>query len=141
MVGIVVFWASFLALLFFLLGIMFKALASAFNALLAATGKIVIYGGIAALGTLAVFLLCSIISGIITDGILSVLKDIVGFAIVAGVVFFLFGAIGAAIIEVIVSVAEAIIGFISAVLEGISDFCENRYHSFLSAIMKRLDRC
>ena len=117
MVGIVVFWASFLALLFFLLGIMFKALASAFNALLAATGKIVIYGGIAALGTLAVFLLCSIISGIITDGILSVLKDIVGFAIVAGVVFFLFGAIGAAIIEVIVSVADAIIGFISAVLE------------------------
>jgi len=85
--------------------------------------------------------LCSIISGIITDGILSVLKDIVGFAIVAGVVFFLFGAIGAAIIEVIVSVAEAIIGFISAVLEGISDFCENRYQSFLSAIMKRLDRC
>ena len=55
MVGIVVFWASFLALLFFLLGIMFKALASAFNALLAATGKIVIYGGIAALGTLAAF--------------------------------------------------------------------------------------
>ena len=61
MVAFVIFWSAAFAIIFFMLGIFFKGLASAFNALLSSLGSVLAIGGLAALAGIALFLLYGII--------------------------------------------------------------------------------
>ena len=72
MVAFVIFWSAAFAIIFFVLGVFFKALASIFNALLTSIGGILAIGGLAGLAGIGLYLLYAIIDGIIKEGFWSV---------------------------------------------------------------------
>ena len=141
MVAFVIFWSATFAIFFFVLGIIFKGLASAFNALLSSIGGVLAIGGLAALAGIALYLLYGIIDGIIKEGFWSVLGMIVLLVIEIGIIGAIVGGLGAMILEIVVSIAVFILSIISAVLEGAAGLCERSYAKFLTAIIKRLDKC
>lgn len=141
MVAFVIFWSAAFAIIFFILGIFFKALASAFNALMASLGGILAIGGLAGLAGIALYLLYAIIDGIIKEGFWSVIGTIVMFVILIGIVGAIIGGLGALILEIVVMVVGYALVIISAVLEWAADLCERSYAKFLKAIISRLDKC
>lgn len=141
MVAFVIFWSATFAIIFFILGIIFKALASAFNALLASIGGVLAIGGLAGLAGIALYLLYAIIDGIIKEGFWSVVGTIVMFFIVLGIFGAIIGGLGAVLLEIIVSVAVFVLEIISGILEWLAMTCEKGYAKFLTAIIKRLDKC
>lgn len=141
MVAFVIFWSAAFAIIFFVLGVFFKALASIFNALLTSIGGILAIGGLTGLAGIGLYLLYAIIDGIIKEGFWSVVGMIVLFLVVIGIIGAIVGGLGAALLELIVVVAEAILFFISGILEWLAATCERAYTKFLTAIIKRLDKC
>lgn len=141
MVAFVIFWSAAFVIIFFILGIFFKALASAFNALMSSIGEILAVGGLAGLAGVALYLLYAIIDGIIKEGFWSVIGTIVMLFIVIGIVGAIAGGLGALILEIVVMVVGYALMIISAVLEWAADLCERSYAKFLKAIISRLDKC
>lgn len=141
MVAFVIFWSATFAIIFFVLGIFFKALASAFNALLTSIGGVLAIGGLAGLTGIALYLLYAIIDGIIKDGFWSVVGTIIMFLIVLGIFGAIIGGLGAALLELVVVVVTFVLEIISGILEWLAMTCEKGYAKFLTAIIKRLDRC
>lgn len=141
MVAFVIFWSAAFAIIFFILGIFFKALASAFNALMASIGGVLAIGGLAGLAGIALYLLYAIIDGIIKNGFWSVIGTIVMLVIVIGIVGAIVGGLGELILEIVVMVVGYALMIISAVLEWAADLCERLYAKFLKAIISRLDKC
>ena len=141
MVAFVIFWSAAFAIIFFILGIFFKALASAFNALMASIGGVLAIGGLAGLAGIALYLLYAIIDGIIKNRFWSVIGTIVMLVIVIGIVGAIVGGLGELILEIVVMVVGYALMIISAVLEWAADLCERLYAKFLKAIISRLDKC
>ncbi len=140
MVALVIFWAAVFAVLFFVLGVVFKALASVFNALMASTGVFAI-GALAAMAVIALYLLYAIADGIIREGFWAVFGWVLMFLVIIGIVGAIFGGLGAVLLELIIVVAEAVLLVVSGALEWLADKCERGYIKFLKVIINRLDRC
>lgn len=140
MVAFVIFWSSFFALVFFVLGVIFKALASALNALLSSI-KVLSLGALAAMIVIALSLLYAIVDGIVKGGLLSVIGTIVMFVVVLGIFGAIFGGLGAALLELVVTVALFVLDIVSGALEWLANGCENGYIKFLRIIINRLDKC
>lgn len=141
MVAFVIFWASALTMLFFVLNVLFKALASAFNALLSSLAGIVAIGGLAALAVLALFLLYAVIDKIVTQGIGSAILAIFLLLVGIGAAGAIFGGLGTMLLSIVVYIAAGFFTAISFVLEGAAAICETGYAKFLSIIQERIDRC
>lgn len=141
MVAFVIFWSAAFAIIFFVLGIIFKGLTSAFNALLSSIGGVLAIGGLAALAGIALYLLYGIIDGIIREGFWSVVGTIIMFIIVLGIVGAIIGGLGAMILEIAVMIAAYVLMIVSSILEGAAALCEKAYAKFLTAIIKQLDKC
>lgn len=141
MVAFVIFWAAVLAVLFFILGIIFKGLASALNSLLSSIGDILVIGGLATLAVTALYLLYAIIDGIITQGIREVLGMILLFVLGIGIVGALLGGLGSVLLSIIVVITEYILLVSSFVLERAAAICEEGYNKFLTVIQNCLDKC
>lgn len=140
MVAFVIFWSSFFALIFFVLGVIFKALASALNALLSSV-KVLSLGALAAMIVIALFLLYAIVEGIVQGALLSVIGTIVMFVVVLGIFGAIFGGLGAMLLELVVTVYLFVLDIVSGVLEWLANGCENGYIKFLRIIINRLDKC
>lgn len=147
MVAFVIFWAAVFALLFFLLGVIFKALASVFNYALQASvaSMIPIIGKfcIPILLAIALGILYAIVVGIMTEGFWSVIGLLILLVILIGITVALFGWLGALLwvfLELIVACVLYIIGLVSYGLEWLADRCERGYLKFLNVIIKRIDR-
>ncbi len=131
------FGAALSALIFYVLGIFFKALASAFYTL-ETSGSLLL-----AIAGLVLFLdvVLALISDVAIDGVLGVLSLIGGVLLVLAIIGALLGWLG----EIIVTVAAAVVGvvfnIISTVLELIAGLCEHGYIKSLSAITRRLEKC
>ncbi|MDE6747959.1 MAG: hypothetical protein K2K21_02680 [Lachnospiraceae bacterium] len=140
MVAFVIFWSSFFALVFFVLGVIFKALASALNALLSSI-KVLSLAALAAMIVIALFLLYAIVEGIVQGALLSVIGTIVMFVVVLGIFGAILGGLGAALLEFIVTVSLLILDIVSGVLEWLANGCESGYIKFLRIIINRLNKC
>ncbi len=140
MVALVIFWAAVFAVLFFVLGVVFKALASVFNALMASTGVFAI-GVLAAMAVIALYLLYAIADGIIKEGFWAVFGWVLLFLVVIGIGGAILGGLGAVLLELIIVVAEAVLLVVSGALEWLADKCERGYIKFLKVIINRLGRC
>lgn len=141
MVAFVIFWSATFAIIFFVLGIIFKALASAFNALLIAIVEVFVIGGLVGLVGIALYLLYAIIDGIIKEGFWSVGGMIIIFFIVLGAFVAIIGDTGKVLLDIVVTVAMFVLEIISSILECFAMTCEKGYAKFLAAITKRLDKC
>ncbi|MCM1326316.1 MAG: hypothetical protein NC094_04265 [Bacteroidales bacterium] len=141
MVTFIIFWAAVFALLFFVLAVIFKILASALEALLSAGGQTLAVGFLAIIIVIALSLFYAIVDGIIKEGLLSVLGTIVLFVIVLGILGAIFGGLGAALIELVVAAALFVLEIVSGVLEWLADKCEDGYIKFLRIIVNRIDNC
>lgn len=147
MVAFVIFWAAVFALIFFLLGVIFKALASVFNYALQASveGMIPIIGMFCTpiLLAIAIGILYAIVVGIITEGFWSVIGLLILLFILIGIVVALFGWLGSLLwvcLELIAVCVLYIIEFVSSGLEWLADGCESGYIKFLNVIIKRIDQ-
>lgn len=136
----IIFWAAIFAIIFFLIGVVCKGLASVFNG---AVKTITFVGAIGLLGGLAAVALCliyAIVHGIITEGFMSVLELIIMFLFEIGIIILVIGWLGPIIVEVIAFVVMLVVGFVSDVLEFAADACERAYGYFLNAIIKQLEK-
>lgn len=137
MVTFIIFWAALFALVFFVLGVIFKALASAFHALLFSIGRALAVGGLAGLAALVLYSLYAIVNGIARGDLITVIEAIV----VVVLVLCLFGAIvvylGAILLEFVFKILE----IVSGILEWFADRCEKGYINFLTVIVNRLNKC
>ena len=137
----VIFWSAIFAIIFFVLGIFFKALASAFNALLTSLGDVLAIGGLAGGAGVILYLLYAIIDGIIKEGFWSVVGEIVLIFIGICMMVAFTGGLGALILEIVVVVVRYVLTIVSEILEWAADLCERKYVKFLKAIISRLDKC
>lgn len=147
MVAFVIFWAAVFALLFFLLGVIFKGLASVFNYALQASveSMIPIIGlfCVPILLAIALGILYAIVVGIITEGFWSVIGLLILLSIIIGIVVALFGWLGSLLwvcLELIAVCVLYVIGFVSSGLEWLAVRCEWGYVKLLNVIIKRIDR-
>ena len=141
MVAFVIFWASLFCVIFFLLGTLFKGLASLFTGFVTSVMNVIRIAILAGLGIVALFALYLIASGIRTSGLGDVIGTIVIFVIVLGIIGGLLGGLGADLLDLATAVVEFVIAIVSGVLEGAAGICERAYVHFLMAIIKRLDKC
>lgn len=141
MVALVIFWSSFFCLIFFLLGGIFKGLASAFNALLSSIGLVLTIAFFSGAVAFVLWLLYDIIDGIITSGFLAVLGTIIIFVIVVGLIIGLVGSFGVVLLELAAVIGIYILTAVSFVLEGAASLCEKAYGHFLFVITNRLEKC
>lgn len=141
MVAFVIFWSAAFAITFYVLGIIFKGLASAFNALLMAIGRLISIGGITALAGVAVYLIYAITHGILKEGAGAVISEIIMFVVVFGIIISVIGGLGDLIMGIAIMILGAVIDVVSTVLEWTSVFFERIYEKCLKAIIGRLDKC
>lgn len=141
MVTFVIFWSAVFALLFFVLAVIFKILASALGALLSAGGQALAVGGLAVGAVIALSLFYAIVDGIIKGGLLSVIGTIVMLLFVLGILGAFLGGLGAALVELVVTVALLVLDVVSGVLEWLAEKCEDGYIKFLRIIVNRIDNC
>ncbi len=141
MAAFVIFWSAAFAILFFVSGIVFKALASVFNALLVSITGISGIGGLAGLAGVALYLLYAIIDGIIKEGFWSVVGSIILLLIVLGLVGGILGGFGAALLGLVLIVATIALDTVSGILEWLAATCERQYVKCLAAMMHRLNKC
>lgn len=148
MVAFIIFWAAVFASLFFLLGVIFKALASVVNYALqaSAASMVPIIGLFSApiLLVIALLILYGVVIGIKTGEIWSAIGYIILIFIIIGIVAALFGWLGALLLtfaEIVVLCAMYIIGFVSIALEWLANGCEGVYIKCLNAIINRIDKC
>ncbi len=141
MVAFVIFWAALFCVIFFLLGTLFKGLASLFTGFITSAIYVISFAILAGLGVAALFAIYAIANGIRTSGIGEVIGTIVILVIVIGIIGGLLGELGAALLELATAVVEIVITVVSVVLEGAAEICEKAYAHFLMAIIKRLDKC
>ena len=137
MVTLVIFWAALFCVIFFLLGTLFKGLASLFTGFIYSVMDIISIAILAGLGIVVLFNLYAIAQGIRTSGLGKVIVYIVILVIELGIIGGLLGRLGAILLEL----AEFIITIVSAVFEGAAAFCEKAYAHFLLVIIKRVDKC
>ena len=141
MVACVIFWSAVFAIIFFVLGTFFKALASAFNALLTSLGRVLAISGLAGGTGVVLYLLYAIIGGINEEGFWTVIGPIVFIIIVIGFIVALIGGFGEILLEIVVALVENMLIIVSEVLEWAADLCERKYIKFLKVIIRRLDKC
>ena len=137
MVTLVIFWAALFCVIFFLLGTLFKGLASLFTGFIYSVMDIISIAILAGLGIVVLFTLYAIAQGIRTSGLGKVIGSMVILVIEFGIIGGLLGRLGAILLEL----AEFIITIVSAVFEGAAAFCEKAYAHFLLVIIKRVDKC
>lgn len=141
MVALVIFWASFFCLVFFLLGAICKGLASAFNALLSSLGLVLIIAFYTVVGALLLYMLHDIVDGIITSGLLKMIGTIILFTLLVSLIVAIVGSIGVFLLGLAVEIGLLILGAISCILEGAASLCEKAYGHFLLVITNRLEKC
>ena len=141
MITFVVFWAALMCVLFFLIGAVFKGLASVFRGLLESAQLVIAIGILAGLAAGALVLIAAIIEGIVTQGLGEVIGTIILALIILGIFGSLVGGLGSLLLELAVMIAGILLTAIEFVLEGGSALCEKAYEHFLRVIDKRLDGC
>lgn len=148
MVAFVIFWAAVFALLFFLLGVIFKALASVFNYAIQASFAYMLSAigifSIPILLVIALGILYAIVVGVMSQGFWSIIGILILLSIIIGIAVGLLGVIGSLLsvwLELILSAALFVIGLVSIGLEWLADICESGYVKFLNVIIRRIDRC
>ena len=141
MVAFVIFWSAMFAIIFFMAGTCFKALASAFNALISSLGAVLAFAGLAFLAAIALCLIYEMIEAIAGGSLGQILGTILLIGVEAAILFAIFGGIGAMILEIVVMVVTYALTAVSFVLEKAAFICEKGYAKSLTAIIRRLDRC
>ena len=141
MVTITIFFAAIFTLLFFILGIVFKGLASAFDSLLESIDELIKYGKWILSVYAAMSVSVIVIDRIIKDGMSSVLAQGVEIAVSLFFIWLLLGSTGGFLEEIIESILYIISDYTSFALEFIADKCEIAYAKFLGIIVKNLDKC
>ncbi|WP_031547769.1 hypothetical protein [Oribacterium sp. FC2011] len=140
MVAFGIFWCAAFAILFFILGVIFKALASAFNALLTTLVNLIALGVLVGLVELAIYMLCSTIQGIITEGFFAVLGSFLMFAVALVIFIVLVGGLGFMIFGLMVSLVSLLAGAVSSILDWIAETCEKQYARMLKSLINRIDK-
>lgn len=141
MTTFVIFWAALLAIFFFIAGTLFKALASAFYALMSFIGKMIIF---LILGTVVLFSVSGIymfIDAVIKGGFGNFIEGAVISVVVLGILIAIFGGIGAVVLDIAISTADLVIRAASFILEGAAGVFERGYAKFLTVIIKRIEKC
>lgn len=143
----IIFWAATFAILFFIIGIFFKILASAFYAILNSIVSILKISGFILLAIVTLFLLYGIVEETVNSslGRALALFGILVIEVVVGTVFIL--GISSFVLTFILMFLECIVGIIifilksiSQILDWISDACEKIYKKLLMVIVSRLDK-
>lgn len=141
MVTFVMFWAALFAMSFFIAGTLFKALASAFQALMNFVFSMVVYLIFLCVAVLGVSAIWEIVDGIVTGNLKSAIANIVLVVVMCVVLVGLVGWLGAAILELVIAAIDVASRFVSFVVEGLASICEKGYAKSLNMIVNRIEKC
>lgn len=147
----IVFWMAVIGLLFFVTGLVFRAVSSAINALVNTAALIITAGGGAAVLAFLLFFISICIDTVAMDGFkqgfsvilalfatLAILIGVVGFILMIALAFG--GGFVLAFFMECLSAVLKVIEIISDAAEMIASFCERRYESNLGKIRIRLEK-
>lgn len=141
MFALVIFGAALLAVIFFIFGTFFKALASACNALLSFLRWILI-SFVAAVAAVVVLWIIVYMSDSMAGGNWGQLLWMIPLlGLMAGISGAIFYGLGTSILESVLSVVSFVVGGILSVSEKAADFCEKGYNKFLTIIIKQVEKC
>lgn len=114
---IIIFWACVMAIIFFVVGTFFKALASCLEGAITAIEQIIVVGLIMVVGMVGLYLLYAIIHGILNGGLMDVIAYVIELIITICIIFALFGMIGEIIIGIIMVCVQCLISVTAMILE------------------------
>lgn len=142
MVAITIFWASALAMIFFLLGVVFKGLAAAFNALFSSPiVKFCKYVGLTALIVVVLFVI-GLIEVSMSNGTLgSIITIFVILIVILAIGYGLVGWLGDILWGASAEASNKLLEMTSYVLEHGAAFCDEVYGRFLRIIIDRIKKC
>ena len=141
MSALIIFGASILAILLFGLQTLFKALASACNALANSLGLILT---IACAAFAAIIALCiiAILGDALTGGSLMQLLWIIPLiALGGGLAGAVAAGFGQSVLEVVLAAVNLVVGKLVVGLEYAAAACEKGYTKFLTVIIRRVESC
>lgn len=141
MTTFVIFWAALFTIFFFITGTCFKALASAFNALLNSAGVILVIAGLALAAVVALSLIYGVIDAIGTGNIGQVILTIILLVVILGFFGAIFGGLGAVLFGIAVTIVTYVLTAVSVFLEKAALICERGYAKSLTAIASRVEKC
>ena len=136
----IIFIAAVFTVLFFVLGVIFKGLASMFNGVVNSVSFIAAIGFLGGLTAGGLYLVYTIVNGIMTDGIMSVIGNILMFFLYVVIIFMFVGWLGQIALMVIAAVISVAMGLVSDILDFAAMACECAYAYFLKAIVNQLEK-
>lgn len=138
---IIIFWACVMAIIFFVVGTFFKALASCLEGAITAIEQIIVVGLIMVVGMVGLYLLYAIIHGILNGGLMDVIAYVIELIITICIIFALFGMIGEIIIGIIMVCVQCLISVTAIILEKMAWIFEKGYVSSINLIFKYVEKC
>lgn len=139
----IIFWASLFAVVFFLLGAIFKSIASLTKALVVASAYIVLITLGVGVTIVILYALYIIVYGIANGLIGEVIEVFVLMIVVGGFVGALFygaGVLALQLLRGIIATVEGVLQWISNVMEFWAAKCEQAYEFFLHIITKQIKK-
>lgn len=141
MVALIIFWSAAFSLLFFLLGIIFRTLSSAFDSLvesfLRLLSIVVIAGEVVGIS----YLVYSIIDGIIKNGVSDVILEIVCVVIALGIICAFIGGLWQLFMNLIINIFNLIVFCVSVVFERMAFLFESLCEKCVNVLIRRTDKC
>ena len=139
--ALIIFGASIMAVLFFVLATIFKAFASVCNALTNSLG-LILTAACAAVAAIIALCIIAILGDALAGGsFIHLLWLIPLIALAGGMVGAIVAGFGSSVLEIVLSVVSLVIGKLLVVLEYGADACEKGYTKFLTVIIRRVEKC
>lgn len=138
MVAFVLFWSALFCAVFFLLGMIFRCIASVLDSLLASGLEIIGVTILVCLCEAALYGAYSFEKAVHTSGIWHVLGTIILTIFLILIIVGIVVSLGGIIIEIAAAVSAMVIGLVLIAFETAADKCESIYSHFLSRIVKQL---
>lgn len=136
---VIIFWAAFFAIVFFLLGAVFKTLAAMFNGAMDTLAFVLSVAFLSIVAIIVLFMIYAIAHGDLNIG--ELIGMIISLMIMLGIVGAILGGLGELILAVVFFIAQMILLITSFVLESAAGICESAYVFFLNIIVNRFEKC
>ncbi len=144
MTTFVMFWAALLAIIFFLLCFVFRALSAALSAILTAVSLILALAGIIIAVLFALFTLYAIVEMAVEsgfDGVVTIVAiialDVVMFGVVIWLLYYLGGG---CLTYLVIGLVTYIIAVIMGLIDGAADSCEEMYVKMMKSYINRIPK-
>lgn len=141
MSALIIFGASVMAILFFVLQTLFKAFASACSALMNSLGLILTAACAAFAAIMALCIIAILGDSLVGGSFMQLLWLIPLIALAGGLVGAFVAGFGQSVLEILLAAVSFVVGKLLFGLEYVAAACEKGYIKFLTVTIRQVDKC